>query len=85
MKWGVRTNMALSSVQFGDDSEQRTGQMFQEHPQTEPPLSLSSLTNSTFKQATTWRRPAGASLSAQTGGSVLKFGDDQTTIPKLGE
>jgi hypothetical protein len=65
--------------------------MFQQHPQTSAPLSLSSNTTGSAQQATAWRTRGlqdGGSplpLSSRTEGSVYKFQDDQSSKPFVQE
>jgi len=61
----------ISSEEFG--STVNTGKQTQYHNETEPPLSLSTSTNTSVGQQTAWRPKRGASLSRQTSGSTLNF------------
>jgi hypothetical protein len=61
----------ISSEEFG--STVNTGKPTQYHNETEPPLSLSTSTNTSVGQQTAWRPKRGASLSRQTSGSTLNF------------
>jgi len=74
--------------EFGDNM--KSGQMFQQHPETPPPLSLSSSNNTSAGAATAWSTRSlgqGRTLpySSKTAGTVYKFEDNQSSLPAIKE
>jgi hypothetical protein len=78
----------LSMSEFGDNI--KTGQMFQQHGETPPPLSLSSSNNTSTGAATAWSNRSlgqGRTLpySSKTAGTMYKFDDAQSSLPSIKE